>query len=140
VEVAQHLLVQEVSLVDEEYRVDALRGQVLDVGRDRVEDGGGRRAMVFGRSKTAKSGMPPNAAKWSTRVRSNVSTRSFSTMVTSTQREYLSREAKKWMRFDVLSMKRTSTWPKSCCENSPGNPSKRTTGRTAFGRKAAMSA
>ncbi|OFX19471.1 MAG: hypothetical protein A2V77_23860 [Anaeromyxobacter sp. RBG_16_69_14] len=67
-------------------------------------------------------------------------TRSFSTIVTSTQREYLSREAKKWMRLDVPSMNRTSTSPKSCCENSPGRPSKRTTGRTGFGRSPATSA
>lgn len=36
--------------------------------------------------------------------------------------------------------KRTSTWPKSCCVNSPGNLSKRTTGRVAGGRNDATSA
>ncbi len=53
------------------------------------------RATVFGRSKTASNGIPPKAAKCSTSVRRSVSTRSFSTMVTSTHREYLSLEAKK---------------------------------------------
>ena len=33
------------------------------------------------------------------------------------------------MRFFVSSRKRTWTWPKSCCENSPASPSKRTRGR-----------
>jgi hypothetical protein len=35
--------------------------------------------------------------------------------------------------------KPTSTCPKSCCENSPAKPSKRTSGRTAFGRRLRIS-
>src|SRR5438445_4775698 len=42
-EMVERVLVEEVRLVEEEDRMDALLGEVLDVGRDRVEDGGGGR-------------------------------------------------------------------------------------------------
>jgi hypothetical protein len=48
---------------------------------------------------------------------------SLSTRLTSTQREYFRREAKKCTRRCRPSRYRTSTWPKSCCENSPASPS-----------------
>jgi len=37
--VVEHVLVQEVSLVEQEDRMDLLRAQLLDVARDFVEDG-----------------------------------------------------------------------------------------------------
>jgi hypothetical protein len=43
VQVSEHLLVQEVRLVEEEDGVDALLREVLDVRGDGVEDGSGRR-------------------------------------------------------------------------------------------------
>jgi hypothetical protein len=48
--------------------------------------------------------------------------------VSEAKREYFKRDAKKFTRFFV-----PSTCPKSCCENSPGKPSKRTTGARAYG-------
>jgi hypothetical protein len=59
--------------------------------------------------------------------------------VTSTHREYFNRLAKECARFSVPSRKPTSTCPKSCCENSPAKPSKRTSGRTLFGRRLRIS-
>ena len=59
-------------------------------------------------------------------------TRSSSTSDTRAQREYFSREAKKCTRRAVPA-KATSTSPKSCCENSPGSPSKRTSGAACSG-------
>src|SRR5204862_3951313 len=52
-----------------------------------------------------------------------VSTRSSGTSDTSTQREYFRREAKKCTRRALPLRNRTSTCPKSSCENSPGSPS-----------------
>jgi hypothetical protein len=40
-------------------------------------------------------GSPPKKTKWSTRVRTIASTRSLSTSVTATKREYFRRDAKK---------------------------------------------
>jgi hypothetical protein len=41
VQVVERVLVQEVRLVEDEYGMEALAGEVLDVRGDRVEDGGG---------------------------------------------------------------------------------------------------
>ena len=60
-------------------------------------------AIVFGRSKTVTRGIPPKAARCATRARTSVSTRSSGTSVTSTQREYFNREAKKWTFVSVPS-------------------------------------
>ncbi len=93
--------------------------------------------MVRGRSKTASKGTPPNAVKWRTSMRTRVSVCSLGTSETATKRENFRREAKKWTRLQRPSTKRTSTCPKSCCENSPGSPSKRTTGLLGAGRNRA---
>jgi putative transposase len=55
VEVAQHLLVEQVRLIEEEDREDALLGQVLDVSRDGVEDrgSGGVRGEAQGEAELA---------------------------------------------------------------------------------------
>ena len=58
---------------------------------------------VFGLSNTATNGMPPKLAKPSSRLRTKASIRSSSTTGTSIQREYLSREAKKWIRSSLPS-------------------------------------
>jgi hypothetical protein len=55
VQVGEHLLVEEVRLVDEEDRVHALLGELLDVGGDAVEDrrGGGVRGEAQGEAELA---------------------------------------------------------------------------------------
>jgi hypothetical protein len=53
---------------------------------------------VFGLSNTATSGTPPKLSNPASKLRTSDSTPSFSTTRTSTQREYLSRDTKKWMR------------------------------------------
>jgi hypothetical protein len=60
------------------------------------------------------------------------------TIVTSAHRDHFSREAKKWTRRVLRSLNATSTWPKSCCENSPGSPSKRISTATSRGRSEAI--
>ena len=53
---------------------------------------------VFGLSNTATSGTPPKLSNPASRLRTSDSTPSLPTSRTSTQREYFSRDTKKWMR------------------------------------------
>lgn len=71
-------------------------------------------------------------------VRIRVSARWLGTIVTSTQREYFRRVAKKWIFCRHPSWYWTTTSPKSCCVNSPGKPSKRMTKRWSRTRNTAI--
>jgi len=78
------------------------------------------------------SGAPPQPCRRSAKFRISVSVGSSRTSETRIVLEYFRREAKKRILRIVPSRYSTSTGPKSCWLNSPGKPSKRTSGASGI--------